>query len=96
MHMDRFHFICFLTISALCTPFLAAGPQDTTILKQVIIFGRHAVRTPVVPAGLLNTFSSQAYPTFAASGLAVITPNGQTNEALLGGYFRAWLKFSFT
>ena len=80
-----------VTPVVLCAPFLAAQRQDTTILKQVIIFGRHAVRTPVVPDSLLNTFSAQTFPAFAASGLAVITPNGQTNETLLGGYFRAWL-----
>lgn len=75
----------------LCAPFLAAQNLDTTILKQVIIFGRHAVRTPVVPTSTLNTFSALPFPSFAASGQAVITPNGQTNETLLGNYFRLWL-----
>ena len=75
----------------MCVPFLAAQPPDSTVLKQVIIFGRHAARTPVVPNATLNTFSALPFPTFAASGLAVITPNGQTNETLLGTYFRLWL-----
>jgi 4-phytase / acid phosphatase len=80
-----------VTLAALCASFLAAQTPDTTTLKQVIIFGRHAVRTPVAPAAALNSFSALPYPSFAATGQAVITPNGQTNETLLGGYFRVWL-----
>jgi 4-phytase / acid phosphatase len=78
-------------LAMLCAPFLAAQRPDTTTLKQVIIFGRHAVRTPVAPNSLLDNLSTLQYPAFAASAPAVITPNGQTNETLLGGYFRLWL-----
>lgn len=39
----------------------------------------------------MNSFSTLPFPTFRASGVAVITPNGWTNEALLGNYFRLWL-----
>ena len=70
---------------------LAAQPVDDTRAKQVIIFGRHAVRTPVLPNSILNNFSLQPYPEFSVSGVAVLTPNGRTNETLLGGYFRLWL-----
>ncbi len=80
-----------VVLTALCATSLPAQNPDTTILKQVIIFGRHGVRTPVVPNSTLNTFSTLPFPTFAASGQAVLTPNGQTNETLLGGYFRLWL-----
>ena len=78
-------------LAMLCAPFLAAQRPDTTTLKQVIIFGRHAVRTPVAPNSLLDNLSTLQYPAFAASAPAVITPNGQTNETLLGSYFRLWL-----
>jgi 4-phytase/acid phosphatase len=78
-------------LAVLCAPFLAAQRPDNTVLKQVIIFGRHAVRTPVAPNTILNGFSTLQFPVFAASGQAVITPNGKTNEALLGSYFRLWL-----
>lgn len=71
--------------------FLAAQTADNTQLKQVIILGRHAVRTPNSPNSVLNNFSVLPYPTFPVSGLSVITPNGQTNETILGGYFRLWL-----
>lgn len=81
----------YVALAALCVPFLAAQRPDRTKLKQVIIFGRHAVRTPVAPNSVLDAFSARPFPTFAASGQAVITPNGQRNETLLGGYFRQWL-----
>ncbi len=71
--------------------FLMAETADNTRLKQVIILGRHTVRTPNTPNSVLNSFSVLSYPTFPASGLSVITPNGRTNETILGGYFRLWL-----
>jgi len=87
----KFHFARCATVTLLCVPYLAGQQPDSTVLKQVIIFGRHAVRTPVAPAAALNTFSALPFPAFAASGQAVITPNGQTNETILGTYFRLWL-----
>lgn len=87
----RSHLARCLALSALCVPVGAAQTPDNTVLKQVIIFGRHAARTPVAPAELTNGFSALPFPTFSVPGEAVITPNGQTNETLLGGYFRLWL-----
>lgn len=87
----KIHFFKLVTFALLCGPFLAAQPVDDTQAKQVIIFGRHGVRTPVLPNTALNGFSALPFPTFPASGLAVLTPNGGTNESILGGYFRLWL-----
>jgi 4-phytase/acid phosphatase len=70
---------------------VAAQTADNTQLKQIIIFGRHAVRTPNAANSALNNSSALPYPTFAVPGLTVITPNGRTNETILGGYFRLWL-----
>jgi 4-phytase/acid phosphatase len=81
----------FVALAALYGRFVAAQPADTTQLKQVIIFGRHAARTPITATSAENVFSALSFPTFSVSGQAVITPNGQTNETLLGGYFRLWL-----
>jgi 4-phytase / acid phosphatase len=81
----------FAALAIACGPFLAAQTVDDTQLKQVIIFGRHAVRTPIVQNTVLNKFSVLSYPTFAATGQAVITTNGRANETLLGAYFRQWL-----
>jgi glucose-1-phosphatase len=76
-----------------------SGPQptDDTQLKQVIIFGRHGVRTPNLPynsagSGLyLDALSALPFPPFSVSGVVTLTPNGARNETLLGGYFRLWL-----
>jgi 4-phytase / acid phosphatase len=84
-------FVRLVTGALLCGPFLAAQPADDTQLKQMIIFGRHGVRTPVLPNTALNTFSALSFPDFAVSGIAVLTPNGRTNETIFGGYFRLWL-----
>jgi 4-phytase/acid phosphatase len=97
--MERYmktHFIRLVTLTLLCGRFVAAQPVDDTRLKQVIIFGRHGVRTPVVPNSTLNHFSVLPFPTFNVAGVAnpgpsVLTTNGRTNEIILGGYFRLWL-----
>jgi 4-phytase / acid phosphatase len=95
--------IRLVTLTVLCVTFLAAQSVaaqsvDDTQLKQVIIFGRHGVRTPVAPNGFLDGFSAMLYPTFPSAspsapplGVSVLTPNGATIETLLGGYFRLWL-----
>jgi len=80
-----------ILIAAGFVPFLVGQTTDNTQLKQVIIFGRHAVRTPNAGNAVLNNFSALPYPNFAVPGVAVMTPNGQTNETILGGYFRLWL-----
>jgi len=80
-----------ILMAACCVPFLWAQSTDNTQLKQVIIFGRHAVRTPNTPNSTLNNFSVLSYPNFSVPGVSVMTPNGQANETILGGYFRLWL-----
>ncbi|HTW67740.1 MAG TPA: histidine-type phosphatase [Bryobacteraceae bacterium] len=100
-----------VTLALLCGPFLAALParaqsapgqsnpsqsSDDTQLKQVIIFGRHGVRTPILPDTYLDGFSAMLFPTFTDSsgaplGVGVLTPNGATDETILGSYFRLWL-----
>jgi 4-phytase/acid phosphatase len=74
----------------LCVSFLVAQTADDTQLKQVIIFGRHAVRSPLLPNSVLNHFSAQPFPEFSSAG-GNITTNGSTNETLLGAYYRLWL-----
>jgi 4-phytase/acid phosphatase len=91
------HSLRLIALALFCACFLAAQPADDTQLKQVIIFGRHGVRSPVAPASLLNTFSAQPYPGFNAAQLALLTqtgyltPNGVALETILGGYYRLWL-----
>ncbi|MGB6945841.1 MAG: histidine-type phosphatase [Bryobacteraceae bacterium] len=95
-------FLRLVAFALVCVSFLAvqpiaAQPADDTQAKQVIIFGRHGVRTPVLPNSVLDAFSVQPYPVFPGvpagrAGIAVITPNGVTDETILGSYFHLWLK----
>ncbi len=92
----KIHSLRLVTLALLCGPFLAAQPADDTQLKQVIIFGRHGVRSPVLPNNALFLFSATQYPVFTDAmgntlSPAVLTPNGGTIETLLGGYFHLWL-----
>ena len=80
-----------VALAASCVPCQAAQAADNTTLKQVIIFGRHGARTPVAPNAVLDSFSVLPFPDFSLAGQSVITPNGKTNEKLLGNYFRLWL-----
>jgi len=79
--------------------FLAAEAADDTVLTQVILFGRHGVRTPNLPNSSLNNFSSQKYPVFPDvpggpsidNQPSILTNNGAANETWLGSYYRQWL-----
>lgn len=77
-----------LTLSGISI--LAAQRVDDTRLKQVILFGRHGVRAPLLPDSTLNHFSAQPFPVFGVAG-GNLTANGKTNETNLGSYFRLWL-----
>jgi 4-phytase/acid phosphatase len=81
----------WVTLSLFCVPFLAAQPVDDTQLKQVIIFGRHNVRSPVAPNSLLNTFSTRSFPDFGVAAPGILTTHGAALETILGGYYRLWL-----
>jgi len=83
-----------------CVCILTAQPADDTQLKQVIIFGRHSVRSGVVPNATINPFAAQQYPVFTAApappGIPLptagyLTVNGAALETILGGYYRLWL-----
>lgn len=80
-----------LTLALCGGCFLAAQTVDDTVAKQAIIFGRHTVRTPILPNNALDFFAVQPYPDFGVSGNSAMTPSGAQNELTLGGYFRQWL-----
>jgi 4-phytase/acid phosphatase len=71
-----------------------AGAQtvtdDETILRQIILFGRHSVRSPVAPPALYATLSPKPYPDFGVP-TGYLTPHGQQAAALMGSYFRQYL-----
>jgi len=87
-----------VTLALMCAASVTAQTVDDTELKQVIIFGRHGVRTPNSPNSVLNNFSAQPFPVFpdvpgnpTDNPPSILTSNGAANETLLGGYFRLWL-----
>ncbi len=79
-----------VTLALYCAPFLAAQPADDTKLRQVIVFGRHSVRSPVAPNSYLNGFSARPFPVFSVAP-GILTDNGARLETILGGYYRLWL-----
>lgn len=64
--------------------------NDDTILKQIIIFGRHGVRASTVPPALYATLSARPSPDFGVP-TGYLTVHGQQAAVLLGSYFRDYL-----
>ncbi|HVN04174.1 MAG TPA: hypothetical protein VMT86_07135 [Bryobacteraceae bacterium] len=64
--------------------------NDNTILKQIIIFGRHSVRSPTAPQDFYTLYSARPYPDFGVS-VGYLTVHGQQAEVLLGNYYRDYL-----
>jgi hypothetical protein len=71
-----------LTSVPLAAQTLANQATDPAVLKQVIIFGRHGVRSAAVPASTLAVFTSRPYPDFGVP-TGYLTVNGAKNEVLL-------------
>jgi 4-phytase/acid phosphatase len=64
--------------------------DDGTILKQIIIFGRHGVRSPTVSPADYAKVSPRPYPDFGVPP-GYLTTHGWQAESLLGAYFREYL-----
>jgi len=64
--------------------------SDDTILKQIIIFGRHSVRSPVISPASYAQYSPRPYPDFGVPP-GYLTIHGQQAEVLLGAYYRSYL-----
>ncbi len=70
--------------------------NDGTILKQILICGRHSIRTATKDPSQLAAFAVDAYPNFVTETGAVVTtgyltPRGRQAEVLLGAYFHDYL-----
>src|ERR1700690_1118989 len=91
----QIHCLRLITLALLPVSFLVAQSADETQLKQVILFGRHGVRSPVLPNTTSDTFSALPFPAFdvvdPSQPLSALTVNGATNETILGAYYRLWL-----
>ena len=64
--------------------------DDGTTLKQIIIFGRHSIRSSTVDLAILQPIAVDSYPPFEVP-TGYLTPNGRQAEILLGTYFRYYL-----
>ncbi|MGD0016680.1 MAG: histidine-type phosphatase [Verrucomicrobiia bacterium] len=65
--------------------------DDGTTLKQIIIFGRHSIRSSVTATNTLAQFSTNSYPVFVGVPTGYLTPHGREAERLLGSYFHDYL-----
>lgn len=66
--------------------------NDGTVLKQIIIFGRHSVRSATASPETLAKYAVDPYPAFEVKP-GCLTPHGQSAEVLLGAYFRSYLLY---
>ena len=65
--------------------------DDGTVLKQIIIFGRHSIRSSVTASNTLQQDAVDAYPAFVGVPIGYLTPNGRLAAGLLGSYFHDYL-----
>jgi len=81
-----------LLLTLACAPTVPSQTvtNDNTILKQIIIYGRHGVRSSVVPPATYATLSPRPYPDFGVP-VGYLTTHGQQAAKLLGAYYRDYL-----
>lgn len=64
--------------------------DDGTTLKQIIIYGRHSVRSSTKTPAQLIAYAVEAYPDFHVPA-GYLTTRGRQAEVLLGSYFHDYL-----
>jgi len=90
MRFSDKHFACV----AMAVPVMAQTVKDAddgTTLEQVIIFGRHSIRSTTVESTTLRTYSANPYAPFAGVQVGLLTPNGRDAARLMGSYFHDYL-----
>jgi 4-phytase/acid phosphatase len=65
--------------------------DDGTVLKQIIIFGRHSIRSSVTASNTLWQDAVDTYPPFVGVPIGYLTPHGRLAAGRLGSYFREYL-----
>jgi hypothetical protein len=88
----RIFVVCLLLAFESTLSLRAQAPRDDddTYLEQIIIFGRHGVRSNAVPASTIAVFASRPYPEFDVPP-RFLTPHGAQAEVLSGAYYREYL-----
>jgi len=64
--------------------------NDNTILKQIIVFGRHSVRSAELSPAAYAVYSPRPYPAFGVP-VGYLTVHGEQAAVLLGAYYRDYL-----
>ena len=67
--------------------------NDGTTLKQIIIFGRHSIRSSTTDPAQLSQMAVDPWPSFGVNQPGCLTPNGSKAETLLGTYYRQYLLY---
>ncbi len=65
--------------------------DDGTVLKEIIVFGRHSIRAPTTDPSTLSNYAANTYPSFVGVPAGYLTPNGRRAAGLLGSYFHDYL-----
>ena len=65
--------------------------DDGTVLKEIILFGRHSIRTATSGTNSLDQCSANPFPDFVGVTVGYLTTNGQQAAGLLGSYFHEYL-----
>jgi 4-phytase / acid phosphatase len=94
MSLSKRIVIVLCLLLTLAVPVLAQTIKDAddgTTLKQIIIFGRHSIRSSTINPSILAQFSANPYPPFVGVPTGYLTPNGREAARLLGSYFRDYL-----
>jgi 4-phytase/acid phosphatase len=65
--------------------------DNGTVLKQIILFGRHSIRTATSGTNSLDQCSANPFPDFVGVPVGYLTTNGQQAAGLLGSYFHEYL-----
>ena len=65
--------------------------DDGTVLKEIIFFGRHSIRTATSGTNSLDQCSANPFPDFVKVTVGYLTTNGQQAAGLLGSYFHEYL-----
>ena len=65
--------------------------DDGTVLKQIIIFGRHSIRSATTGTNSLDECSANPFPDFVGVQVGYLTSRGQLAAGLMGSYFHDYL-----
>jgi len=72
-------------------PAQTVKPDDDTTLKQIIIFGRHGIRSSTSGTATLDQWSADPSPGFPGVPVGYLTPRGRQAASLMGAYFHDYL-----